>query len=140
MTKKALSPRQNYGAHEMSELEIILAEVSARQRKLRHHHKRQTKVWHASAVDMGTQMTMECNPSIGRKYLTQREAVELWERRTDRLESRRTMIRVGAGVRQPHKAKNKFSKEEMGTLSKTISVCRFDGSYITKVCYRKNLW
>lgn len=129
------------GRNNASELSIMLAEASARQRKLRHHHKRTTgKVWNAATVDMGTQMTAECTPSIGRKYLTQRETVEKWERRTDRLESGRSMMRAGAGVRQPHKAKNKFSKEEMGTLPTTIGICRFEGSYITKACYRKSLW
>ena len=128
------------GRNNASELSILLAEASARQRKLRHHHKREGKVWKASSVDRGTQMTAECNPSIGRKYLTTREAVERWERRTDRLESGRSMMRAGAGERQPHKAKNKYSKEEMGTLSNTISVVRFSNSYITKVCYRKNMW
>lgn len=117
-----------------------MSEVSRHQRKFRHHHKREGRVWNANTVDMGHQMTADGNRSIGRKYLTNREAEERWERSTDRLETGRAMMRAGMGVRQPHKAKNKFSKEEMGTLSNYVGVCRFEGSYITKACYRKKMW
>ena len=119
---------------------ITIAEASRHQRKFKHHHKREGNVWNASTTDMGHQMTADGNLSIGRKYLTHRQAVELYEHRTDRLETGRAMMRAGMGVRQPHKAKNKFSKEEMGTLSNYVGVCRFDGSYITKACYRKKMW
>ena len=54
--------------------------------------------------------------------------------------SHSAMMREGAGVRQPHKARNKFSKEEMGTIPNYVGVCRFDNSYITKACYRKCMW
>ena len=117
-----------------------IAEVSARQRKRKHHHKPQATAWHASDENLGTQMTTYDNPNVGRKYLSQREAVEKWERRTDKLESGRSMLRAGAGVRQPHKAKNKFSKQELGTLPTIIGVCRWDNSYITKACYRRNMY
>lgn len=85
-------------------------------------------------------MTIDGTRSVRRGYRTQREMVESWERSIERLESGRAMMRAGAGERQPHKAKNKFSKEEMGTLSKYVGVCRFDNSYVTKVCYRKQMW
>ena len=119
---------------------ITVSQAAARQRKFKHHHKSASYKWNASTEDMGTQMTAECNPSIGRKYLSQAQAVERWERRTDKLESRSAMMREGAGVRQPHKARNKFSKEEMGTIPNYVGVCRFDNSYITKACYRKYMW
>jgi len=142
MAKHEHVSRHGRGARKtpMTELETIIAEASARQRKRKHHHKPQTIAWSASAEDHGTQMTTYDNPNVGRKYLTDRQAVELWERRTDRLESGRSMLQAGAGVRQPHKAKNKFSKEEMGTLPTIVGVCRFSGSYITKACYRRNMY
>lgn len=121
-------------------LAITLSQASKHQRKFKSHHNSGGKVWNAANVDMGTQMTAECTQSIGRKYLTQRQVVELWERRTDKLESRSAMMRAGAGVRSPHKAKNKFSKEQAGTIGNYVGVCRWDGSYITKACYRKKMW
>lgn len=44
------------------------------------------------------------------------------------------------GVRTQKRVKNKFSKEEMGTIGNYVGVVRWDNSYITKACYRKKLW
>lgn len=44
------------------------------------------------------------------------------------------------GVRITKRVKNKFSKEEMGTIGNYVAVVRWDNSYITKACYRKKLW
>lgn len=120
---------------------ITISQASRHQRQFRHHTRKvESEKWSAKSEDAGHQMTVEGTRSVGRKYKTQREMVESWEKSTERLESGRAMMRAGAGVGQPHKAKNKFSKEEMGTLSNYIGVCRFDNSYITKACYRKKMW
>lgn len=44
------------------------------------------------------------------------------------------------GVRTQKRVKNKFSKEEAGTIGNYVGVMRWDNSYITKACYRKKLW
>lgn len=44
------------------------------------------------------------------------------------------MFYLGQGVRQPKKAKNRASKEEAGTIGRTIVVKRFEGSRLTCVC------
>lgn len=41
---------------------------------------------------------------------------------------------LGKGERSPKKAKNGASKEEAGTIGRTIVVKRFDGSRLTCVC------
>lgn len=50
------------------------------------------------------------------------------------LESGRRMFYEGQGVRQPKKAKNRASKEQAGTIGRTIVVKRFEGSRLTCVC------
>lgn len=51
-----------------------------------------------------------------------------------RKESTKEMFFYGQGVRQPKKAKNKASSEEMGTIGRRIVVKRFTGSRVTCVC------
>lgn len=51
-----------------------------------------------------------------------------------RKESTKEMFFYGQGVRQPKKAKNKASSEEMGTVGRRIVVKRFTGSRVTCVC------
>ena len=51
-----------------------------------------------------------------------------------RIESRGRMFYEGQGVRQPKKAKNRASKEQAGTIGRTIVVKRFEGSRLTCVC------
>lgn len=43
------------------------------------------------------------------------------------------------GRPQKRKVKNTCYREEAGTIGTYIGVCRFENSYITKTCYRKNL-
>lgn len=50
------------------------------------------------------------------------------------MESRGRMFREGQGVRSPKKAKNRASKEQAGTIGRTIVTKRFDGSRLTCVC------
>ena len=50
------------------------------------------------------------------------------------LESRSKMFTMGKGQPQPKKAKNSASKEQAGTIGRTIVVKRFDGSRLTCVC------
>lgn len=40
---------------------------------------------------------------------------------------------------QKRRVKNTCYREEAGTISTYIGVCRFENSYITKTCYRKSL-
>ena len=50
------------------------------------------------------------------------------------IESRGRMFYEGQGVRQPKKAKNRASKEQAGTIGRTLVVKRFEGSRLTCVC------
>jgi hypothetical protein len=50
-----------------------------------------------------------------------------------RRETTADMFYAGKGVRQPKKAKNKASSEEMGTIRAHIVVKRFDASHMTCV-------
>ena len=50
------------------------------------------------------------------------------------LENRGEMFYLGQGVRQPKKAKNRASKEQAGTIGRSIVVKRFEGSRLTCVC------
>ena len=50
-----------------------------------------------------------------------------------RRETTADMFYAGKGVRQPKKAKNKASSEEMGTIRAHIVVKRFNGSHMTCV-------
>ena len=50
------------------------------------------------------------------------------------LESGRKMFAMGKGQPQPKKAKNRASKEQAGTIGRTIVVKRFEGSRLTCVC------
>lgn len=53
---------------------------------------------------------------------------------TSALESGSRMFREGQGERQPKKAKNRASKEQAGTIGRTIVVKRFHNSRLTCVC------
>lgn len=53
---------------------------------------------------------------------------------TTTIESRGRMFNEGKGQMQPKKAKNSVSKEQAGTIGRTIVVKRFDGSRLTCVC------
>lgn len=53
------------------------------------------------------------------------------------LESGRKMFAIGKGQRTPKKAKNRVSKERMGTVGRTIVTKRFDNSRLTCVCKSK---
>ena len=44
------------------------------------------------------------------------------------------MFYLGKGERSPKKAKNRASKEQAGTIGRTIVVKRFEGSRLTCVC------
>lgn len=50
------------------------------------------------------------------------------------LESGRKMFYECQGVRSPKKAKNSVSREQAGTIGRTIVVKRFEGSRLTCVC------
>lgn len=50
------------------------------------------------------------------------------------LENRRRMFNEGKGLLQPKKAKNGASREQAGTIGRTIVVKRFEGSRLTCVC------
>lgn len=50
------------------------------------------------------------------------------------LESGRKMFAMGKGQPQPKKAKNSVSREQAGTIGRTIVVKRFEGSRLTCVC------
>lgn len=50
------------------------------------------------------------------------------------LERREKMFAMGKGQPQPKKAKNSFSREQAGTIGRTIVVKRFEGSRLTCVC------
>ncbi len=50
------------------------------------------------------------------------------------LENRRRMFNEGKGLLQPKKAKNSASREQAGTIGRTIVVKRFEGSRLTCVC------
>ena len=50
------------------------------------------------------------------------------------LENRSRMFNEGKGLLQPKKAKNSASREQAGTIGRTIVVKRFEGSRLTCVC------
>lgn len=50
------------------------------------------------------------------------------------LENRSRMFNEGKGQLQPKKAKNSASREQAGTIGRTIVVKRFEGSRLTCVC------
>lgn len=50
------------------------------------------------------------------------------------LERRDKMFAMGKGQLQPKKAKNGYSREQAGTIGRTIVVKRFEGSRLTCVC------
>ena len=90
-----------------------------------------------------SRMTMESVPSAGRRYLSQQEA----HRRYERMEEMRQPM-YGRNVfeqgrdRRPDKgkAKNRYSREEAGTIKNAIVVHRFEGSRLTCVCKSKVNW
>jgi hypothetical protein len=52
----------------------------------------------------------------------------------------RNAFEIGKGVKQPKKAKNKFSKEEFGTCGTYIATKRFSNSRLTCVCKSRNIY
>lgn len=50
------------------------------------------------------------------------------------LEKRGEMFYLGKGERSPKKAKNRASREQAGTIGRSIVVKRFEGSRLTCVC------
>lgn len=88
-------------------------------------------------------MTMESVPSAGRRYLSQDEAHRRYEHREEMRESMYGRNVFGQGQeRRPEKgkAKNRYSREECGTLPTAIVVHRFEGSRLTCVCKSKVNW
>lgn len=55
------------------------------------------------------------------------------------VESCRKMFAAGKGQLQPKKAKNSVSREQAGTIGRTIVVKRFAGSRLTCVCKVKQI-
>lgn len=58
---------------------------------------------------------------------------------TERPETTADIFYAGKGVRQPKKARNTASSEEMGTIRPRIVVKRFEGSRLTCVCKSKSI-
>lgn len=111
-------PEQYYQEHEGVTDPFVIIAIRKLQKK--YDDKRRARI-----------RAMECCIALGINPRTGRHSV------------RKGAKRVTASCRpmQPQKrARNSFSKEEAGTIVNTISVKRFDNSYITKVSYRKNLW
>jgi len=50
------------------------------------------------------------------------------------IESRGEIFNLGKGERSPKKAKNRASREQAGTIGRSITVKRFEGSRLTCVC------
>lgn len=50
------------------------------------------------------------------------------------IESRGEIFNLGKGERSPKKAKNRASREQAGTIGRSITVKRFEGSILTCVC------
>ncbi len=50
------------------------------------------------------------------------------------IESRGEIFNLGKGERSPKKAKNRASREQAGTIGRSIVVKRFEGSRLTCVC------
>ena len=84
-----------------------------------------------------SRMTIEGVPSAGRRYVSQRDAMRRYERREEAREPMygRNVFR-DCQVRRPEKgkAKNRYSREEAGTMGTQMTTRRFDGSYITVYC------
>lgn len=55
------------------------------------------------------------------------------------IENRGEMFYLGKGERSPKKAKNRASKEQAGTIGRTIVTKRFEGSRLTCVCKSMNI-
>lgn len=84
-----------------------------------------------------SRMTIEGVPIAGRRYVSQRDAMRRYERREEAREPMygRNVFR-DCQVRRPEKGKvkNRYSREEAGTMGTQMTTRRFDGSYITVYC------
>lgn len=90
-----------------------------------------------------SRMTIEGVPSVGRRYVSQRDAVRRYERREEAREPMygRNMFEQGQDRRpEKGKTKNHYSREEYGTIGTTIIVRRFEGSRLTCVCKSRMNW
>lgn len=91
---------------------------------------------YTSVTEVEHRTTMDDVPKVGRRYLSQKEAVRRYEQREELREGiERNIFRAGNIARpQKGKTKNAYSREEAGTVGTQMTTRRFSGSHITVYC------
>ena len=118
------------------------AEMKAMNKRLRCTGDNKERRYFTEPSEVGRTMIVDNVPQVGRRYLSQKEAVRRYEMREDLREGiyGRNIFRECA-VSRPGKRKvqNRFSREEAGTQG-AITMGIRTGAYSVCVCKTQNKW